>query len=464
MELHINGAGQTVTGSEYLLIINQHRILVDCGLYQGNNDKLTSMNRSFDFDAKSLDTVLLTHAHIDHSGNLPHLIKNGYKGPIYATAPTADLCDVMLQDSAKIQQYDAEYATKKALRRGEPPVEPLYTIADAAAVYQYFRKMNYNQSVEVLPGIFATFVDAGHILGAAAVILDVHEGDRSYRMWFSGDIGRAGLPLISDPVFPVDVDYMLMETTYGDTLHATPEQAYEELKAATIKAINKGGKIIIPAFSVGRTQDLIYNFNRMMQNGEVPKLPIYVDSPLSVSTTKVFQKYANSFDNETKLFVQRYHNPALYPPNVTYIDNLDQSKSLNNIHTQMIIISASGMATAGRILHHLKNNIQNPRNSVFLVSWQSPDSLGRRLQDGDKQVRIFGDLYDVRSEVTMIHGFSAHADQKTLLDYALSTKDTLKKLILIHGEQDAVTPFEALLTENGITDFVYPRWGDVIEI
>ena len=464
MELHINGAGQTVTGSEYLLVVNGKRILVDCGLYQGRNDDFEQMNRVFEFDAKTLDVVLLTHAHIDHSGNLPNLVKNGYDGPIYATAPTADLCDVMLRDSARIQLSDAEYATKRALRRGEPPVLPLYTIADAEAVYQHFRKVNYNQGVEVAPGVFATFVDAGHILGAAAIILDIHEDDRSFRMWFSGDIGRANLPLISDPVFPFDVDYLIMEATYGDTVHATPEQAYTELRDATLKAINKGGKIIIPAFSVGRTQELIYNFNRMMRNGEVPTLPIYVDSPLSVSTTKVFQKYANSFDSETKNFVQRYHNPALYPPNVTYITDVDQSKMLNNIHTQMIIISASGMATAGRILHHLKNNIQNPRNSVFLVSWQSPDSLGRRLQEGDKQVRIFGDLYELRSEVTTIHGFSAHADKDTLLKYALSTKDSLKRLFLIHGEPDAVAPFEESLRQNGIQEIYFPKWGDVFEI
>lgn len=464
MKIHFNGASQTVTGSQYLLEVNGYQILLECGLYQGHRKDYYQRNRTFGFLPGKLDAVFLSHAHIDHSGNLPNLVKHGLNAPIYTTRATAGLADVMLRDSGHIQEADVEFLNRKRFKRGEPPLEPLYTAADAERVSGYFKPAEYDQTIEPVPGVRVTFVDAGHILGSAAVVFDIDEHGRKYRFWFSGDIGRERLPLVNDPVLPSLADYLMMECTYGDKPHEDPEVAYVELRDAVRRAVERRGKIIIPSFAVGRTQELVYALNRMMSGGEVPVIPVYVDSPLAVETSKVFMKYANLFDTETQEFVQRGLHPALTFPQLTYIESVDQSKALNDRHEPMIIISASGMAETGRILHHLRNNIQNPKNMVLIVSWQAPHTLGRRLADRESMVRIFGEPYDRRAEVVTIGGLSAHAGQTMLLKYAKATQNSLRDLFLVHGEEDATTVFMGLLTQHGFTNIHYPGWGQILEI
>ncbi len=464
MNIHFNGAAQTVTGSQYLLEVNGYRLLLECGLYQGHRKDYYQRNRTFGFNPAKLDAVLLSHAHIDHSGNLPNLVKHGLNAPIYTTRATAGLADVMLRDSGHIQEADVEFLNKKRAKRGEPPLEPLYTVADAERVNEYFKPVEYNQTIEPVPGVRVTFVDAGHILGSAAVIFDIDEHGRRYRFWFSGDIGRDRLPLLQDPVLPSAVDFLMMECTYGDKPHDEPETAYVELRDAVRRAIERRGKIIIPAFAVGRTQELVYYFNQMMSNGEVPAIPVFVDSPLAVETSKIFMKYADIFDAETQEFVRSGRHPALNFPQLTYIDSVAASKALNDQHNPMIIISASGMAETGRILHHLRNNIQNPKNMVLIVGWQAPHTLGRALAEREQLVRIFGEPYDRRAEVVTIGGLSAHAGQTMLLKYAKATQASLKELFLIHGEEDAASVFMGLLAQNGFKNVHYPGWGQSLEI
>ncbi|MHB1120925.1 MAG: MBL fold metallo-hydrolase RNA specificity domain-containing protein, partial [Bellilinea sp.] len=464
MIIHFNGASQTVTGSQFLLEVNGHKLLLECGLYQGHRKDYYQRNRTFSFNPAKLDAVLLSHAHIDHSGNLPNLVKNGLDCPIYTTRATAHLADVMLRDSGHIQEADVEFLNRKRARRGEPPVEPLYTVADAERVNDYFKPVQYNQTIEPVPGVQATFVDAGHILGSAAIVLDINENGRKFRFWFSGDIGRDRLPLLQDPVMPKDADYMMMECTYGDKPHEDPEEAYIELRDSVRRAVDRRGKIIIPAFAVGRTQELVYYFNRMISAGEVPAIPVFVDSPLAVETSKVFMKFADLFDDETKEFVRSNRHPALNYPQLTYIESVDQSKALNDRHDPMIIISASGMAETGRILHHLRNNIQNPKNMVLIVSWQAPHTLGRRLADREPMVRIFGEPYDRRAEVVTIGGLSAHAGQTKLLQYARASQNSLREVYLIHGEEDAAAIFMKLLAQQGFKNVHYPGWGQSLEI
>ncbi|MHB8192277.1 MAG: MBL fold metallo-hydrolase RNA specificity domain-containing protein [Bellilinea sp.] len=464
MIIHFNGASQTVTGSQFLLEVNGHKLLLECGLYQGHRKDYYQRNRTFSFNPAKLDAVLLSHAHIDHSGNLPNLVKNGLDCPIYTTRATAHLADVMLRDSGHIQEADVEFLNRKRARRGEPTVEPLYTVADAERVNDYFKPVQYNQTIEPVPGVQATFVDAGHILGSAAIVLDINENGRKFRFWFSGDIGRDRLPLLQDPVMPKDADYMMMECTYGDKPHEDPEEAYIELRDSVRRAVDRRGKIIIPAFAVGRTQELVYYFNRMISAGEVPAIPVFVDSPLAVETSKVFMKFADLFDDETKEFVRSNRHPALNYPQLTYIESVDQSKALNDRHDPMIIISASGMAETGRILHHLRNNIQNPKNMVLIVSWQAPHTLGRRLADREPMVRIFGEPYDRRAEVVTIGGLSAHAGQTKLLQYARASQNSLREVYLIHGEEDAAAIFMKLLAQQGFKNVHYPGWGQSLEI
>lgn len=464
MKLTFLGAAQTVTGSEFLLEVNGSRLLLDCGLFQGKRQEFYKRNQTFDFDVHTLDSVLLSHAHIDHSGNLPNLVKNGYSGPIYTTRATADLSDVMLRDSGHIQEADIQYVNRKRDRRGEPPLEPLYTIADAAAVNDYFSTKDYGQVFEPVPGVQARFVDAGHILGSASIVLDIEENRKKIRLWYSGDIGRNGLPLMRDPTLPENADFLMMECTYGDKLHEDPEAAYVELRDSVKRTFDRGGKVIIPSFAVGRTQELVYNFNRLIAEGEIQPFPIYVDSPLAVNVTEIFQKHQTLFDAETQAFIREKRHPALDFPQLTYIRSVEDSKALNDRKDPMVIISASGMAETGRILHHLKNNIQNPRNTVLIVSWQAPNTLGRRLADREATVRIFGELFDRRAEVVTIGGFSAHAGQNMLLHYAQVTSASLKEIFLVHGEPNPARILMEKMSEHGLNQLKYPAYQQKVDL
>jgi metallo-beta-lactamase family protein len=453
-----------VTGSQHLLEINGHRLLLDCGLYQGRRAETYIRNLNFAYDPRSVDAVILSHAHIDHCGNLPNLVKQGYEGPIYAVPATVDLAKIMMADSGRIQESDAEFVNKKRLARGEELIKPLYTEADAQNAADLLRGADYGKEFEPIPGVIARFIDAGHILGSAAISLEIKEKGRTIRFWFSGDIGRYKLPLLRDPILPDEVDYLLMECTYGDKPHNDPAAAFEEFQAVVSRTIKRGGKVIIPAFAVGRTQELVYHLNIMMFAKDVPPAPVFVDSPLAVNASIIFTKHPEVFDAETRWFVQQARHPALDFKMLTYVQSVEESKALNERKDPMIIISASGMAETGRILHHLKNNIENPLNTVCIVSWQAPHTLGRRLADREKQVKIFGEPYTVKAEIATIGGLSGHAGQDLLTNYAVGVRDSAKKVFLVHGEPMPAAALTQKLLERNMREVYYPELHSATEL
>lgn len=439
MKLTIHGAAKTVTGSKHLLEINGKQLLLECGLFQGKRKKTYEYNLNFDFDPSGLDAVILSHAHIDHSGNLPNLVKQGYRGPIFATDATRDLADIMLKDSGHIHEYDVKYLNKKRAKKGLPPVEPLYTMADAARTMPHFRQVPYDMPFQPLEGVSARFIDAGHILGSAAILLDLEENGKRTRLWFSGDIGRPDKPLLRDPILPggFDVDVLMMECTYGDRPHDNINEAFAEFREVIKKTVARGGKVIIPAFSVGRTQTLVYCLNEFISAGEIPEIPVFVDSPLAVSASNIYRRHPECFDQETWDFISKYRHPALDFKSLTYTHSVEESKALNHRKDPIVIISASGMVEAGRILHHVKNNIEDERNTILIVSWQAPHTLGRRLAEREREVRIFGETYTRRAQIETINGLSAHAGQGLLVAYARSVAGHARQIILVHGEEDA---------------------------
>jgi metallo-beta-lactamase family protein len=465
MRVTFHGAAQTVTGSQHLLEVNKRRILLECGLFQGRRKEAYERNRNFAFDPRSIEAVILSHAHIDHSGNLPHLVKKGFRGPIYATDATAHLANIMLIDSGHIHESDAEFLNKKRSQRGKKTIEPLYTMEDAAQVAQYFESRSYNRPFDVIPGVRARLVDAGHILGSAAIVLDIQENGRHYRLWFSGDIGRRDLPILRDPVLPDKADYLIMECTYGDKTHQNPQSSYDELRETISRTVARQGKIIIPAFAVGRTQEIVYSLHRMIDGGEIPRLPVYIDSPLAVNVSDVFRAHPECFDEEAREFESNdIHRSMLGRGLVTYVRSVEQSKAINDDHQPMVIISASGMAEAGRVLHHLRNNIEDPRNTILIVSWQAPHTLGRRLADREKKVKIFGEQFKRRADVVTIGGFSAHASQPFLMEYALAVRDTVKRVFLVHGEERGALPLMEKMQQAGMKNFAFPALNEKVEI
>ncbi|MBM3151089.1 MAG: MBL fold metallo-hydrolase [Chloroflexi bacterium] len=465
MKIIFHGAAQTVTGSQHLLEIDGSRLLLECGLFQGRRAETYNRNLEFPFDPASLEAVILSHAHIDHSGNLPNLVKNGYAGPIYATPATASLADIMLRDSGHIQEYDAQFINRKRAERGEPPVDPLYTQLDAARVNAQFEPVAYNESFTPVPGVQAKLVDAGHILGSASVSLRIEEHGRTYHVWFSGDIGRFNLPLLRDPILPDrDVDYLIMESTYGDKSHEPIEAAYQEFRQVVRTTVRKGGKVIIPAFAVGRTQELVYYLNRMIDSRDLRPVPVFVDSPLAVNATEIFEKYPDCYDRETHDFIRSRRHPALEFKTLSYTRAAEESKAINLVKGPAVIISASGMAENGRILHHLRNNIEDPSNMILIVSWQAPDTLGRRLAERQRQVRIFGETYTRRAGVATIGGLSSHAGQNLLVDYATVSPKNLRQVFLVHGEPRAAYALQAKLAGKGIRQVIFPERGQEIEI
>jgi len=464
MRINFHGAAHTVTGSQHLLEINGSKLLLDCGLYQGRRADTYERNLNFHYDPKSVDAVILSHAHIDHAGNLPNLTKQGYKGLIYATRATTDLASLMIRDSGRIQESDAEFVNKKRAQRGEESIEPLYTEKDAEEVAGMFKGVDYVEAFQPVPGVIARFYEAGHILGSAGVSLEIEEKGKKIRLWFSGDIGRYKLPLLRDPILPEAVDYMIMECTYGDKSHSDPGIAYTEFRDVVKRTINRDGKVIVPAFAVGRTQELVFNLNQMMQAGEVPSVPIYVDSPLAVNTTQVFKNHLECFDEETAKFVLETRHPALDFKMLTYVQSVEESKALNDRKEPMVIISASGMAETGRIVHHIKNNIENPKNTICIVSWQAPNTLGRRLADREPQVNIFGEVYKVKSEVATIGGLSGHAGQDLLVKYAMGVKDSVKQTFLVHGEEKQAMTLKGILNEQKLNNVQYPNLHDSVDL
>ena len=464
MRINFHGAAHTVTGSQHLLEINGKKLLLDCGLYQGKRAESYSRNLNFHYEPQSVDAVILSHAHIDHAGNLPNLVKQGYERPIYATYATKDIASVMIADSGKIQESDAEFVNRKRARRGEPPIEPLYTKADAEEVASLFSGKNYEEAFEPIPGVVARFYEAGHILGSAGVSLEIEEKGRKIHLWFSGDIGRYKLPLLRDPILPTNADYMIMESTYGDKSHSDPELAFTEFRDVVKRTVERGGKVIVPAFAVGRTQEIVYNLNEMMYNGDVPRVPVYVDSPLAVKASDIFKNHLECFDDETRQFVAEARHPALDFNMLSYIRSVDESKALNERTDPMVIISASGMAETGRVVHHIRNNIENPKNTICIVSWQAPDTMGRRLADREPEIRIFGEYYKRKCDVATIGGLSGHAGQDLLVKYATNVKETVKDIFLVHGEERQAMTLKGLLKERGMDRVHYPDMHDKVDL
>jgi metallo-beta-lactamase family protein len=465
MKIGFHGAAQTVTGSRHLLHINGQSLLLDCGLYQGHRKDAYQRNLEFPFDPTSVTSLVLSHAHIDHSGNLPNLVRQGYSGPIHATDPSRALADPMIRDAGHIQEEDVAYINKKRARKGEPPEEPLYTAADAARATRLITSHAYDEPFEPVPGVRVRLVEAGHILGAAGVILDIEEAGRKLRLMFSGDIGPKDPPLLKDHVFPDEVDYLIMECTYGDREHGPPEQAYEALHAAVSQTIERGGRVIIPAFAVGRTQTLVFYLHEMIARGELRRVPVYVDSPLAVNVSAVYREYPECFNQATRDFMrQDPHGAALGFDLLKYTLSVEESKAINLSQGPAVIISASGMAEVGRILHHLKNNIENPNNTILITSWMAPNTLGRRLAEGERQVQIFGETYQVKANVVSIDGLSSHADQSDLIEYAKASRGTLRHIFLVHGEPESAQALIEKLTGEGIDQVTYPELNQVVEI
>lgn len=462
MQLRFCGGARTVTGSQHLLSVNGSHVLLECGLFQGRRAEAYERNQQFAYDPARLDAVLLSHAHIDHSGNLPSLAAREFRGPIYATAATAGLCQLMLRDSAYLQERDIEWVNKIRRRRGEPLAQPLYSIEDAEAALRCFVGLQYDQPQQVAPGVEATFRDAGHILGSAGILLQIESKGGKLRLGFSGDIGRPGMPVLRDPQPLQDLDALIMECTYGSRLHSPPGDAAEDLAQAIRDTAAAGGRVIIPAFAVGRTQSLVYELHKLFDQDRIPDVPIFVDSPLATNATEVFRLHPECFDRETyRLFLQDQRDPFGFD-RLQYVRTVEESKKLNTLKYPHVVISASGMAEGGRILHHLKNNLDDHRNLVLLVGYAAQDTLARRLMEGEKVVRIFGEEYQVRCKVKVMDAFSAHADRRELLDYlAFNSPDRLKRIFLVHGELKQAQSFKDALRSQGYPEVHIPEPGEV---
>jgi len=457
VKLRFLGAVQTVTGSSHLLTVNGRQILLDCGLFQGRRQESFERNRRFPFDPAQVDALVLSHAHIDHSGNIPNLVKRGFQGPIHATSATRDLCAAMLRDCAHVMESDAAFVNKKLIREGERPAEPIYTVADAIACVRHFLGLEYERPLSIAPGVRLTFFDAGHILGAAITVLDLEEDGRTVRLAFTGDLGRRQLPILRDPVQIPPVDYLICESTYGDRLHASPDEAKARLRAVILDAYAHGGKVIIPAFAVGRTQEIVYDLHQLTLAQDIPQLPIFVDSPLATDVTEIFRLHPECYDEETHALLIRDRDPFGFRT-LRYTRFVEDSKALNFLREPAVIISASGMCEAGRVLHHLKNQVGNPRNTVLMVGFQAQNTLGRKLLDGAKEVRILGEVHQVRAKVELIDGYSAHADRKELLDYIRPLGGPkLKEVFLVHGEVQAAQSLVEGLKEMGIRRVLAPE-------
>lgn len=462
MRLTFYGAAGEVTGSMYLLEVAGKRLLLDCGMFQGRREEARKKNENFPLQPSDVDAIVLSHAHIDHAGRLPILRKLGYRGPIYCTSATKDLCAIMLADAGFIQEKDWQFLHKRGKNTTN---EPLYTASDGAAVPETMVGVPYDTPTDILPGIRLTFVDAGHILGSASVVLEIDTPGKATRFVFSGDIGRTGLPIIRDPKPPTadaPADVLIIESTYANRVHETVDEA-QTLLAKHVNAVaQRGGKIFIPAFAVGRSQELIYELHALEKNGLMPAVPIYVDSPLAVNATDIFRLHPEALDKSEALI--RMTDDLFHFRLVTYVRSVDESKRLNTLRGPAIIIAASGMAESGRILHHLRNGLGDHRNFVLMVGFQASHTLGERLRAGAKEVKIFGDPVDVHAEVALIGGYSAHADRPELKSWTERLGPPPRRAFVVHGETERLQGMANLLKETGIKDVGIPELGQVFEL
>ena len=460
MRLTFHGAAQEVTGSMHLLEVNGQRILLDCGLYQGRRRDTYARNLNFPWEPQSIDCVVLSHAHIDHTGKLPNLVKQGFGGNVWCTAATRNLSAYMLMDSGYIQEKDVEYLNRKRSRRGEAPVEPIYTREDARETLPLFVSVGEGRPVLIANGVTLTFHNAGHILGSAFVELAIEEiaSGKSWRLVFSGDLGRDEIALLRSPAVAAQADFLIMESTYGGRLHGQYDTAQRRLREVVCETARRRGKVIIPSFAVGRTQEIVYALNQLDARGDIPEIKVFVDSPLAINATDVFRMHPESWDTSVQTFMEdgRRRSPFDYP-RIEYVREVRRSKQLNHLTEPAIIISASGMAESGRVLHHLKNNITRPENTILFVSYQAQHTLGRRILEGNEKVRIFGEEYSVRAEVARINGYSAHADQAELLEWASHfDRERLQRIFLVHGEPEGSGALAEELRGQGHSDVVMP--------
>lgn len=456
------GAARTVTGSMHQVDALGKSILLDCGLFQGSRSESRRRNTHFPFKPKSIAAVILSHAHIDHCGNLPNLVKQGFSGPIVCTPATRALAAVMLGDAAKIQEEDAAYLNRKR-DRGDPPIEPLYDGRDVYRTLLKFEAVPYDRPKVVMSGFEVTFSDAGHLLGSAAVHLRIATPDGEQSITFTGDRGRSGLPLLRDPAPLPPADLVISESTYGGHTHEPVDETVEHLGEVVRRTAARGGKIIIPAFSVGRTQTVIYFLHQLRMSGRIPAIPVFVDSPMAVRATEIFHAHPNCFDAETRAYLETH--PELFAEGeVTYVDKVHESIALNRRTEPCVIISASGMCEAGRVLHHLKHNLEDARSTVLIAGYQAPDTLGRRLVEGRSEVRILGRTVPVRAEVVVLNGFSAHADQPDLLRDLAPLAGPGVKLRLVHGDPERAETLASALRSVGFADVAVPEAGEVVSI
>ncbi|MFC1843395.1 MBL fold metallo-hydrolase RNA specificity domain-containing protein [Thermodesulfobacteriota bacterium] len=469
MKITFYGAAKTVTGSQHVIDVNSHRIMLDCGLFQGKRKEAFELNRKGTCDATTVDVLVLSHAHIDHSGNIPSLVKNGFSGDIYCTSATRDLCSVMLQDSAFIQEKDVMYVNKKRKKQGKNLFEPLYTKEDVVNAMQNFIGMSYNRKHEIVPGVSLTLVDAGHMLGSTHVVLDINDREKGseYRLVFSGDIGREGIPIIRNPTHLTDgADILIMESTYGNRLHPPYPESEKELERIINATYNRDGVLLIPAFAVGRTQQIVYALHKLYDQGLIPNIPIYVDSPLATNTTEIFRMHPECYDSEMRGFLlnDNHSNPFGFET-LNFTQNVEQSKTLNTLKEPAVIVSASGMMEGGRILHHLRNRISDSRNTILVTGWQAPNTLGRRIVNKEKLVRIFDEEFAVKADVEVITGFSGHADRDELLAWAGAMQKKPEHTFVVHGELESAEALsEGLRTDLGFTNIIIPDMDKTFEI
>ena len=475
MKITFLGATKTVTGSNFLVETENKKFLVDCGMYQGAAEDEYENEAPFDFNIEEIDFMLLTHAHIDHSGRIPKLYNEGFRKPIYAHKATCDLCSLMLPDSGHIQEMEVEWKNRKRERKGEKPLPPLYTAEDAARSLELFEPVKYDEIIEITPQIHVRFNDAGHMLGSSIIEVWVKEDGKDVKTVFSGDIGNNDIPLLSEPTMIEETDYLIMESTYGNRLHIRNNEKAKMFLQIVSETLNKGGNVIIPSFAVGRTQEILYELNKIKDNKTddekfleeyktLMKTPVYVDSPLAISATEVFKENMDLFDEETQEEISKGDNPLEFP-GLNFTTTADESKALNENKVPSIIISASGMCEVGRIKHHLKHNLWDPKNTILFVGYQAPGTLGYSIVHGAKKVKIFGEEIAVNARIEYIEGYSGHADQEWLMNFVYSFNNQKPKhIFLVHGEPDSEEALKEKIENEAKIPVTVPEYGETYDV
>lgn len=463
MRINFMGAAGGVTGSMHLIEVNGKRILLDCGMYQGHRDEANQLNRNLPFASQNIDVAVLSHAHIDHSGSLP-LLSRGYEGDIITTLATRDLCNAMLMDSAHVQEKDAEFFNKKIAKREEEYISPIYDYTDVEKCMKQFIAINYDRPYSLCDGVKLTFLDAGHVLGSSVVVLDIDEKDKGIRrLVFSGDVGRKRIPILKDPASITNADFMILESTYGNRKHDPIEIADNELADAVNTIFKRKGKLVVPAFALERSQEILFSFHKLLKANKIPHIPVYIDSPLTVKITDIFRLHPECFDEEMQALYDVREDPFVFP-DLILTRTKEDSQALNDRKGPFVIIAGSGMCEGGRILHHLRNAVEDANNMILIVGFQAVNTLGRKIMEKQPKVRIFGMEHPLEAEVRVIHAYSGHADMDGLDAFALASKNNLKKLFLVHGEPDQSHVMAERLRKAGIPEVYTPARGEHFDL